>query len=417
MSELKNVTLEGLAIQCEKLQYGLSFTKQALEKRLSAGKKELKILLGKLTEATMIPAITNPQIAPVLAQFTAVLVTDATTISLPDKLKKHHKGLGGTNAISAMKLQGTYDINSKQFRKIAHIANATENDATYMDELIKSINPGELAINDLGYYGVSHFQKIDEKDAYFMSKIKSNTKLYTEKNQQIDIVLKLRGKHSIDETVVIKGNAEKLSMSVRLCGVRLSEKDYNKRIRKANQKAKSSGKTLSKEEKLRLKWVLIITNVPAKMLSLQAVCEMYRIRWQIELVFKSWKSHFAIDEMNNIGKDYWDCLLYGKLITITILTAMYSYAHYASLQMSGRGVSFLRFMGNMRENLDIIRDCITSRLPVAQIAIGLNRIIQASLLEKRQRNTTEQDIFDFDLPFDVPITSSSFFLYTTGIVA
>ena len=414
---MKNVTLEGLAIKCEKLQYGLHYTKQALKQRLGAGNKELIILLSTLMISITKPVEKDPLIAAALKQFTAVLLTDATTISLPDKLSKEHKGLGGTNAKSAMKIQGTYDVISKQFRKIAHIANATENDATYMDELIKLIKAGELTINDLGYYGVNYFQQIDEKGAYFMSKIKSNTKLYTEENQPINLARELRGKSFIDKTVIIKGDGGKLSMAVRICGVRLSEKDYNKRLRKANKKAKSSGKTLSKEEKIRLKWVFIITNVPIEMLDCRTICEMYRLRWQIELVFKSWKSHFAIDQMNNVGKDYWDCLLFGKLAIITMLTVMHSHVHYFMLKTSDRGVSFLRFMEHMREELDIILDCLTFDATICQSAIDINRIIRASLLEKRQRKTTEQSIFDFQAPYDSHVSTNPHSQCSTTVLA
>ena len=395
---MKNITLEGLALQCQKLQHGLTLTKQALEQRLGAGKKEMMALLSAVTMTAMTPALINPKIAPIFEQFSAVNITDATTISLPDKLFKKHKGLGGTNAKSAMKLQATYDVKSKTYKKIAHINNATESDVRYMDELINLINPGELSIADLGYYGVIHFKRIAEKGAYFMSKIKSNTTLHTEDGKQISLVSLLRGKFCLDTTVVIKGEGGKLPMSVRLCGVRLSDKSYNQRLRKANKKAKSAGKTLSKEDKLRLKWILIITNVPAEMMTCHAVCEVYRIRWQIEHVFKSWKSHFAIDEMHNIGKDYWDCLLYGKLAVITVLTALHSYVHYYMLQTADRGVSFLRFMNNMRENLDVLLACITCSLSDDEVAILLGRIIRASLSEKRKRLSTEQTIYEFDIP-------------------
>ena len=414
---MKNITLEGIAVQCQKLQYGLTLTKQALEKRLEAGQKELMTLLGVVTMTAVAPALVNPKVAPIIEQFSAVNVTDATTISLPDKLFKKHKGLGGTNAKSAMKLQTTYDVKSKTYKKIAHIKNATENDATYMDELIKLINPGDLSIADLGYYGVIHFKRIVEKGAYFMSKIKSNTTLYTEDGQQINLVSMLRGRYYLDTTVVIKGEGGKLSMPVRLCGVRLSDKSYNQRLYKANKKAKSAGKTLSKEEKLRLKWILIISNVSAEMMNYHAVCEVYRIRWQIELVFKSWKSHFAIDEMHNIGKHYLDCLLYGKLVVITVLTALHSYFHFHMLQIADRGVSFLRFMNNMRENLDIFLGCITHSLPNCVIIIAIERIVSASLLEKRKRLTTEQCIYELDIPRDVSARCSESHVSTLGIVA
>ena len=150
----------------------------------------------------------------------------------------------------------------------------------------------------------------------------------------------------------------------------------------------------------RLKWIFIITNVPEDMLSYEAVCEIYRIRWQIELIFKSWKSHFSIDKMNNIGKDYWDCLLYGRLILITMLTSLHSHLHFLLLDISKRGISFLRFMRNILDNLDAIMNFCTYKKSDEDMSITINRVILASLLERRKRKTTEQAILDFDIPCD-----------------
>jgi hypothetical protein len=397
---MTNVTLEGLSIKCEEMQYGLRITKQALQKRLKTGKKELKALLSSTVLCAMSYEVEKPKVARALEQFAAVIITDATTISLPDKLATFHKGLGGTNAKSAMKIQASYDVKSKSFRKIDQRSDAKENDASYMKELINEIKANELSITDLGYYGVSHFKKIAEKGAYFISKIKSNTNLYTESDKSINLVRELRRKDFIDKCVVIKGDGGKTSMVVRICGIKLPPTVYAERIRKANKKAKSSSKSLTKEERERLKWILIITNITEDMLDSQSICELYRIRWQIELIFKSWKSHFAIDEMNNVGKDYWDCLLYGKLIVITMLTALHSHFDNWSLRLEDRGISFLRFMNNMRENLAIILDYMLHKISCESLVVALSRIVCASLLEKRKRKTSEQAINDFNLPSD-----------------
>ena len=398
---MKCITLEGLALKCQQLQQGLSFTKQALFKRLKQGKEESKKLLESAVQLTMGQTVCSPKVAPVLEQFTSVLITDATTLSLPDKLEVFHKGLGGTNAKSAMKIQATYDVKNKSFYKISQKDSARENDAAYMSELINEIKSGQLIINDLGYYGVAHFLKISGIDAYFISKIKSNTNLYTEDNEPIDLYRKLRGKDFIDEAAVIKGEAGKQSMKVRLCGIRLPSNIYSKRLREANKKAKASGKELTKEERERLKWILLITNTTSEMLSCEAICEVYRIRWQIEIIFKSWKSHFSIDVMNNVGKDYWDCLLYGRLTIITMLTSMYSQLYHLVYHTTGRMVSFFRFMKNMRENLDIISDYWNCYISGEQVVLLLNSVVYASLIDVRKRKTTEQAIGDFHLNCDV----------------
>jgi len=396
---MKHVTLEGLAIKCQELQYGLSLSKQALHKRLAKGKKELEKLLAFTVLMTMMYKVEKPNTAVVLKQFAAVLITDATIITLPDKLAIYHQGLGGTNADSAMKIQATYDLIGKTFRKISQRNSSKENDTAYMDELIENINANELSITDLGYFGVRHFKKIDEKGAYFISKIKSNTILYNVENgKSIRIVDELKDKDDTDQMVMIKGDNGKISMKVRLCGIKLPSKVYAERIRKARKE--NAGKTLSKEKRERLKWILIITNVPEDMLSFDAVCEIYRLRWTIELIFKSWKSYFSIDKMNNIGKDYWDCLLYGRLIIITMLTALHSQFHYSLLETSERGISFLRFMKNMRDNLDTIMNYFIYQKSDEDISITINRVIFASLIEKRRRKTTEQTIAVYDLPCD-----------------
>ena len=302
-SRLKNVTLEGLALRSQGIQYGLRLTKQALLNRLGVGKKALQILLANVILETTRYKMDSPNVAKVLNQFRAVYITDATTISLPDKLTKYHKGLGGTNAISAIKIQATYEIKSKTFKKICNRENATENDNKYMKELLDEIEAGDLSITDLDYYSVGNFAAIDAKGAYFLSKIKMNTILYTLEDKPINME-KLLAKNlrkvtlgksdlcyveqiaAIDQMVQIKGEKGQ-TMKVRLCGIKVTEKVYAERIRKANQKAKATGGTLTQKEKEQLKWILIITNIPKRMLDYDAVCEIYRIRWQIELIFKS----------------------------------------------------------------------------------------------------------------------------------
>jgi len=401
VSTMKRVTLEGLAIKCEEQQYGLSMTKQSLHKRLKEGSKALKALLATVVTSVVVYGVKTPRIAEVLDQFAAVIITDSITLTLPGKLEKDHKGLGGTNAKSAMKLQASYDVKSKTFRRIAVKDNATENDAKYVDAIVEMIERNELSVTDLGYYSVSGFVAIAEKGAYFISRIKSNTIIHTEDGEPMNLLWKLQRSHgTIDMTVIIKGDANKTWMKVRLCGVKLPPTMYAERLRKANKSAAQKGKKLTADEKERLKWILVVTNVTKEQMTCEAVCEVYRIRWQIEIIFKSWRRYLAIDEINDVGKDYWDCLLYGKLIMITMLTTMYAQLYHNALQSMDKRVSYLRFMKNIREDLDILSDYWNYITTEEHLAHVINRIVNASLVETRKRKTTEQSIDEFNVPLD-----------------
>ena len=397
---MTNVTLEGLANQCVGLQYGLSIQKQALSNRLEQGSKELRILLAGTTKALLKNKAGVLMTATILGQFDNVYIIDSTTLSLPNKLKKYHKGLGGSNAESALKIQAAYEVKSKDFKKIEIVDNATESDNPYMLEFVCELKPNDLVVADLGYYSAGNFLAIAGKGAYFISRIKSNVNLYRTETTKLDLYKLLKGKTEIDEMIVIKGINGK-SMSVRLVGLRLDEKSYASCIRKARKEAKSKGKTLSKEELELLKWVIYITNAERDILDIRAICEIYRIRWQIELIFKSWKSHFKLDKMNDVGKHYLDCLIYGKLVVITMMTSLYSLLFHQVYRVAGRQLSFLRFMKNVCEELDTIIKYFYGDDAKSQLIQTIDRVINSSLVEKRRRKTTEQSIASIDLPQEV----------------
>jgi IS4 transposase len=69
------------------------------------------------------------------------------------------------------------------------------------------------------------------------------------------------------------------------------------RRRKANRLAKSHRYTSSKRNKKLLNLSIFITNVPESKISAEQVLTIYRVRWQIKLLFKLYKSHIRLDKL------------------------------------------------------------------------------------------------------------------------
>lgn len=66
---------------------------------------------------------------------------------------------------------------------------------------------------------------------------------------------------------------------------------------------------------------IYITNASSKDVPTEHVHDFYSLRWQIELLFKTWKSFFEIDQCKEIKKERLECHLYGQLIAILLCSS------------------------------------------------------------------------------------------------
>ena len=159
------ITLNVLGNFCRKYQgQELEITKQALHQRMEKGELLMNGLFNVFLNETKdkFKVLENIE---VLKQFSDIEITDGTTVSLPDKLAGKFKGLGGTNAKAAFKMQTTYSVLKRTFSNLK-IYDASTNDTVHNAEIIKELEPNKLYINDLGYFDKEYFSEIDKKNAY-----------------------------------------------------------------------------------------------------------------------------------------------------------------------------------------------------------------------------------------------------------
>lgn len=89
-----------------------------------------------------------------------------------------------------------------------------------------------------------------------------------------------------------------------------------RRCRKKGRKGNRNGPYTPKQETLWLaEFVLVLTTVPPEVLSAETILALYRCRWQVELVFKHFKSLLNVDELRaRAGSVLGHVWLYGKLL-------------------------------------------------------------------------------------------------------
>lgn len=101
---------------------------------------------------------------------------------------------------------------------------------------------------------------------------------------------------------------------VRLIASLISEEQAQKRIkRKTDNKAKVS--KLTKESAC---LNLFVTNVGREVCDAIQVYKLYTLRWQIELVFKTWKSIMRLHKIHAMNATRFKCVLLIKLIWVML---------------------------------------------------------------------------------------------------
>lgn len=272
-------------------QLGLEVTRTAVEKRFAAGQPLVDFFQKALGLALKKSVAAAPSSAGLLQEFTAVLIGDATTIALPDELANLFPGCGGVEGTSraALKLQVLWDLKTGEIVRL-RVESGRSSDARSPIAVTEAA-PGSLLVYDLGYFDLSRFAALDRAKAKYISRLQHGTEVYGSEGVKLDLAAHLGGQSSsLVDTAVLLGVSDRLPC--RLVAVRVPEEVANRRRQQAREKArkKGPGRVPSAGYLALLAWSLFVTNCVAEDLTWKAVVVLYRARWQIELLFKLWKS-------------------------------------------------------------------------------------------------------------------------------
>ncbi len=270
----------------------LSYSKQALHKRLTPAiesfvARSATALLGQLPGA-------SARLRGWLSPFRRVLLHDSTVETLPERLAKVFPGTANQRKrYAALKIQFITDLLSGQPLHLS-LSGFTRNDQAAAGDILGVAAPGDLILRDLGYFVLRALQWIIEREAFFVSRCRTDMTFYDPRTEQpLDLVAELRRCSHLDRQVLV--GAQKLP--VRLIALPLPQESADQRRHKA-KKHGGQWAIPSARRLFLLGWVLLITNVPRSVWPPSVVRSIYRLRWRIEMIFKAWKSHLGLRQLN-----------------------------------------------------------------------------------------------------------------------
>jgi Transposase DDE domain len=283
--------LAQIAAQCD-----ADVTPQAIEQRHTP--KLVAFLQRLFCEATKLVVGSDKALAPILERFTTVTLLDSSTITLPDDVQEQFSGCGGSagGGAAAMKLQTELDLRSGALTHVEVEPGRTADGATSRQQARRG--KGSLRISDLGYFSLPVFAAMMTAEEYFLSRLQFGTTVLLRDGKSVDLLPWLANQPGpFVDRLILLGQEQRLAC--RLIAWRLPQEQANRRRRKLRQETMSKkGHEPSAARLAWCDWTILVTNVPRDLLTPQEAAVLYRSRWQVELLFKRWKSQGLVADLS-----------------------------------------------------------------------------------------------------------------------
>lgn len=255
--------------------------------------------------------------------FKRILIKDSTCFQIDESLSEIYPGSGGAASKASVRIQFEYDILCGTITALA-ITPFIIQDATDSKNTIIELQAGDLIIRDLAYMSNEVLKSIIEAACFFLCRPMSNVIMFEYLDEQRKVIREINfvslreymKQHHLNriEKLVLLGKEKTIQVRLIIC--LLPSEIASKRIHTFNRNSK--GKKHSSEYRARAFFNLFITNAPKEFLCDDQAAPLYTIRWQIELLFKIWKSIAHIDKVKKVKQERFECYIHAKLIIILL---------------------------------------------------------------------------------------------------
>lgn len=264
------------------------------------------------------------------AQFSAILIDDGSSFAVADGLRAAFPGRFTKIKPAAVELHAHMDLLSGNLERVT-IAPDKEAERQFVPPA-ESLPRRSLTLRDRGYIDVSYFEGLASAGAYMICRATqvlnptivrvlhgmSRTEARRWRGMPLQELRKVMPRRDLELLVAWprpKGRTIELRLVIRYIP---PGKGSPKRVR---AKGKTKRKSTSES------WTWLLTNVPPSV-SAQTVGQLYRLRWQIELVFKDWKSYANLHALQSEQRHIVEGFIWASLCAAFLKRTL---AHWAQL--------------------------------------------------------------------------------------
>jgi hypothetical protein len=229
------------------------------------------------------------------SEFNRLILQDGSSFALHEALRHVFPGRFNTRSPAAVELHCTLDLLQDAPITIA-LSPDTDSEHDYRPEPERL--RGDLLLADRGYLDLAYLRDIDRHGGFFI----------------------VRGKSNLNPRVL--GAYREDGQRIKSC----QERDFQAIRSKfpKQQRAELETEWLSLGEPFRVRLIVswnpqtkcfdyLLTNLPKDIYTISMICLGYKLRWQVELLFKEWKSYTNLHRFDTEKETISEALIWASL--------------------------------------------------------------------------------------------------------
>jgi hypothetical protein len=177
---------------------------------------------------------------------------------------------------------------------------------------------GDLVLADRGFSFAAGIAAMRQRGAHVIVRVNTASLILLDSSgkKKFDLLEAVRGLQEAGEVAdwPVRVSYGKTPIAGRICAVRKSQEASERAQRKIKRKAQQGGPVTKASTLEFAGYVIVFTTLPEVEFTPSEVLEWYRLRWQIELIFKKLKSLMELGQLPKHGAESARAWLYGKLL-------------------------------------------------------------------------------------------------------
>jgi hypothetical protein len=269
---------------------------------------------------------TRSQTEALREHFSAVYLVDSTSFDCPESLQAAFPSCGGAGSAANVKTLFRYEMLCGALQPMALLAGKRSDQGLALSTA-EYLQPNELQINDKGFFAACAWRFAQERGAYLLMPLPHAVTLWTatgldrpEEELDLAAALKASSEGRLEWPQVFLGQAGKHRAGpVRLVAFRLSQESVGRHRSGLREAMRRQGRTPTAKALELAGWLLLVTNAPPEKLPSAMLSYLYRMRWQVELIFRQAKSVLRLDQTRSENPSRIQCEIWARLLCAVVL--------------------------------------------------------------------------------------------------